>query len=175
MNIRADITKENISVFANEADTLYSCGAINDVSDDNWDFYEKIRFGWCWRRYRNYEGYVHDRVILNNCESLFKGWDVQKWFIGKHLRGELKREYIGNPKNYLKGKMELRDIIARLAKDKKYAYEKQKVISLRHGQADFDNGHKNVVAVCLDGEIILREDLDKIDPMEVCLDIEEGM
>ena len=175
MNIRADITKENISVFANEADTLYSCGAINDVSDDNWDFYEKIRFGWCWRRYRNYEGYVHDRVVLNNCESLFKGWDVQKWFIGKHLRGELKREYIGNPKNYLKGKMELRDIIARLAKDKKYAYEKQKVISLRHGQADFDNGHKNVVAVCLDGEVILREDLDKIDPMEFCLDLDEGM
>ena len=117
---------------------------------------------------------MHDRVILNNCESLFKGWDVQKWFIGKHLRGELKREYIGDPKNYLKGKMELRNLIARLTKDKKYAYEKQKVISLRHGQADFDNGHKNVVAVCLDGEIILREDLDKVDPLDFCLGIEEG-
>ena len=172
-NIRADISKENISVFANEADTLYSCGAINDVSDDSWDFYEKIRFGWCWRRYRNYEGYIHDRVILSNCESLFKGWDVQKWFIGMHLRGELKRESIRNPKNYLKGKMELRDIIARLTGDKKYAYKKQKVVSLQHGQADFNNGHKNVVAICLDGEIILRENLDKVDPMEFCLELDK--
>ena len=54
------------------------------------------------------------------------------------------------------------------AGDKEYAYTKPKVVSLLHGQKDFNNGHKNVVAVCSDGDIVLRQDLDKIDPLIYC-------
>jgi hypothetical protein len=172
MNIRSEITKDNITVFANEADTLYSCGSINDVSDENWDFYEKIRFGWCWRRYRNYEGYKHDRVLIHNCESLFNSWDVQSWFIGRHRREKqvirTHDELVSNPNSYLQEKMELRDIIAKYTGDKEYAYTKPKVVSLLHGQKDFNNGHKNIVAVCSDGDIVLRQDLNKIDPLIYC-------
>ena len=170
MDIRSEITKDNITVFANEADTLYSCGSINDVSEENWNFYDKIRFGWCWRRYRNYEGYTHDRVLIHNCETLFNSWDVQSWFIGMHKRNALHRESIRSPDNYLQGKIELRDIIAEYTKDKEYAYTKQKVVSLLHGQKDFNNGHKNVVAICSDGDVVLRQDLDNVDPLIYCSD-----
>ena len=157
MNIRSMISKNDITVFANEADTLYSCGAINET--DDWDFYEKIRFGWTWRRYRNYEGYCHDVVDIGNCQSLFIDYDVQRWFITKHLRGELMRERLdqGTP-NYLQGKMELRDLISYYTGDKEYAYNKDKVISLKHGQADAFHGTKHIWGVCDDGTLVRSSD-----------------
>jgi hypothetical protein len=165
-NIRSMISKNNMTVFANEADTLYSCGAINET--DDWDFYEKIRYGWTWRRYRNYEGYTHDMVHLDNCQSLFIDYDVQRWFIDKHCRGELMRERLdqGTP-SYLKGKMELRDLIAYYTGDKEYAYKKDKVVSLRHGQADAFHGTKHIWGVCDDGSLVRSS--DTIDPEEFLL------
>ena len=77
-------------------------------------------------------------------------------------------ELVSNPNSYLQEKMELRDIIAKYTGDKEYAYTKPKVVSLLHGQKDFNNGHKNIVAVCSDGDIVLRQDLDKIDPLIYC-------
>jgi hypothetical protein len=162
-NIRSEITEKNITVFANEADTLYSAGSPGDLTgqgQDDWSFYKKIRFGWSWRRYRNYEGYMHDVVDINNCQSLFNGYDVQRWFITKHLRKEFD---VGDEyKYYLENKMELRDIIAYYTGDKHYAYNKDKVISLKHGQEDAWLGTCRNVAVCGDGTIIRRDQVNDI-------------
>jgi hypothetical protein len=187
-NVRSEITEENITVFANEPDTLYSAGSPGDSAlgqgQVGWSFYNKIRFGWSWRRYRNYEGYVHDVVNIDNCESLFIGYDVQRWFITKHLQRHLALEHshganswsraehstengkllnVGDDYNdYLDSKMELRDIIAYYTGDKEYAYKKDKVISLRHGQADAWGDICRNVAVCADGTIIRRDQVNDI-------------
>tara|TARA_R100000808_G_C2155495_1_gene168254 strand:- start:22266 stop:23234 length:969 start_codon:yes stop_codon:yes gene_type:complete len=162
-NIRAEIVKHHITVHGNEADTLFSAGSLSPVGDE-WDFYSKIRFGWFWRRYRDFEGVPYDNVVIENCESLFTDYDVQRWFITKHLRNELHREHISNPEGYLQGKMELRDYIFNQTGDRSYAYGKGKVISLKHGQLDAFEGTCRNVAVLADGTVIRRDQLKDIDP-----------
>ena len=75
---------------------------------------------------------------------------------------------------YKKAKMELRDFIAEETGDKVYAYGKGDVSSYSHGQIDMF-GEKEInplgleslnVAVCDDGEIIRRDQLDDIDPFD---------
>ena len=63
-------------------------------------------------------------------------------------------------------KMPLRDYIAKQTGDKDYAYNKLKVISYSHGQIDMYGGQCLNMAVCDDGEIIRRKELDKIDPFD---------
>ena len=104
-------------------------------------------------------------VDISNCQSLFIDYDVQRWFIDKHYRNELIREHLkdGTP-GYLKGKMELRDLIAYYTVDKEYAYTKNKVVSLKHGQADAFHGTKHIWGVCDDGTLVRSN--DNIDPEE---------
>jgi hypothetical protein len=168
MNIRSEISKYNITIHGNEADTLYSAGSPGDqkIDPDLWDFYTKIRYGWSWRRYRDFEGYVHDRAIIENAESLFSDYGVQQWFITQHLRGALDVSTSKDYGEYTKKKMELRDYIAQCTGDHEYAYTKKKVISYHHGQTDAFQGTCRNVAVCADGEIIRRDQLEDLDPFD---------
>ena len=63
-------------------------------------------------------------------------------------------------------KMPLRDYIAKQTGDKDYAYNKLKVMSYSHGQVDMYIGQCLNMAVCDDGEIIRRKELDEIDPFD---------
>jgi hypothetical protein len=75
---------------------------------------------------------------------------------------------------YIEAKMELRNYIAEESGDKDYAYGKEDVASYTHGQIDMLSsktinplGLESLnVAVCDDGEIIRRDQLDNIDPFD---------
>ena len=75
---------------------------------------------------------------------------------------------------YIQTKMELRDYIAKESGDKDYAYGKEDVASYVHGQIDMFRekrinplGLESLnVAVCDDGEIIRRDQLNDIDPFD---------
>ena len=75
---------------------------------------------------------------------------------------------------YTEAKMELRNYIAEESGDKDYAYGKGDVSSYSHGQIDMfvekeinPLGFESLnVAVCDDGEIIRRDQLDDIDPFD---------
>ena len=81
---------------------------------------------------------------------------------------------------YLDLKMELRDFIMVKTGDKKYAYGKGDTASYSHGQIDMFEGDKHPdinplglesinVGVCLDGEVIRRNQLDSLDPYDFIL------
>ena len=70
--------------------------------------------------------------------------------------------------------MELRDFIAKETGDTDYAYGKGNVVSYTHGQIDMlessNDGQRGLnVAICNDGEIIRRENMYDIDPLEFVL------
>ena len=76
--------------------------------------------------------------------------------------------------------MELRDFIMVKTGDKKYAYGKGDTASYSHGQIDMFEGDKHPdinplglesinVGVCLDGEVIRRNQLDSLDPYDFIL------
>ena len=75
---------------------------------------------------------------------------------------------------YIQTKMELRDYIAKESGDKDYAYGKEDVASYTHGQIDMfvekdinPLGLESLnVAVCDDGEIIRRDQLNDLDPFD---------
>ena len=84
-------------------------------------------------------------------------------------------EYTIIPKiPYIQTKMELRDYIAKESGDKDYAYGKEDVASYTHGQIDMfvekdinPLGLESLnVAVCDDGEIIRRDQLNDLDPFD---------
>ena len=73
--------------------------------------------------------------------------------------------------------MELRDFIAVKTGDKEYAYGKGDTASYSHGQIDMFNPDKHPhinpnrlesrnVAICLDGTVIRRSELDSLDPYD---------
>ena len=77
-------------------------------------------------------------------------------------------------------KMELRDFIAEETGDKEYAYGKGDTASYTHGQIDMFETKKHPdinpnglesrnVGVCLDGEVIRRDQLEDIDPFDFIL------
>ena len=68
--------------------------------------------------------------------------------------------------SYLEMKMEFRDYIAQQTGDKEYAYKKPKVASYIHGQKNMYNNSYPNVAVCDDGLIIKRDQLNNIDPFD---------
>jgi|TARA_B100001750_G_scaffold248428_1_gene279382 hypothetical protein len=68
--------------------------------------------------------------------------------------------------SYTEMKIELRDYIAKETGDKEYAYGKLKVASYIHGQADMYNDSCKNIAVCSDGTIIRRSDLNDINPFD---------
>lgn len=75
---------------------------------------------------------------------------------------------------YIRTKMELRNYIVKESGDKNYAYGKEDVASYAHGQIDMfvekeinPLGFESLnVAVCDDGEIIRRDQLNDIDPFD---------
>ena len=233
LNVRSEMKPDRITVHANEADHLYSLPnpnfntdlwTINKQENIEWSskptskFWNKTRFKWSFVRYRNLESVSWDRTEIedssvHSCESLFKDYDVQRFYISKHLKNEIyfpaftivnhqllddaiardilmksssdKRHLIPlagkwkndpvqnlNENSYdFKGKMELRDVIFELTNDREYAYKKKKISSYWHGQLDAGGpeGRRALppdVAVCDDGELIRRDQLNDIDPFD---------
>ena len=95
LNVRSEMKPDRITVHANEADHLYSLpnSYFNaDVARDH--YWNKTRFKWSWTRYRNLESVFWDRTEIedssvHSCESLFRDYDVQRYFISKHLKQEI--------------------------------------------------------------------------------------
>ena len=83
-------------------------------------------------------------------------------------KGEKKEDVKNIPiaDSYLEMKMELRDYIAHRTGDKEYAYNKPKVASYSHGQKNMYDDSYPTVAVCDDGSVIKRDQLDSINPFD---------
>ena len=69
-------------------------------------------------------------------------------------------------KSYKEAKMEFRNYIAKQTGDSDYAYNKEKVSSLIHGQKNMYDNSYPTVAVCDDGSVIKRDELENIDPFD---------
>jgi len=68
--------------------------------------------------------------------------------------------------SYKEAKMEFRNYIAKQTGDKHYAYNKEKVSSLIHGQKNMYDNSYPTVAVCDDGSVIRRDQLSSINPFD---------
>ena len=92
LNVRSEMKPDRITVHANEADHLYSLPMFNFKTFGK--YWNKTRFKWSWNRYRNLESVLWDRTEIedssvHSCESLFRDYDVQRFFISKHLENEI--------------------------------------------------------------------------------------